>query len=465
MVWRPALLVAACLGVFAGTACGSSEHDSGAHGGASATGSSGRASGGSGAGAAGRAAPASGGTSGAGTSGGRGASGGTAGSAGSGGQSASSGFGATDAGSGGETAAGGSGDGGEGGRAPEPVVCTGDFAITTQESYADFVARRCEIVTGNLAIVGIAGLTDLTGLESLRAVEGNTSFSYNPDLGSLVGARNLARTKVLMLESDDVLTTPIGLDSLESVEQLLVEDDPHFTNFTGLDRLKSVTVLFDVERLPAFEGFEGLTALESVKGLLVNDCPSLVDFHGLEGLSELSMLANRDASLASFTGFENLVQGGFQIADCPALVDISDLAQLTRASFLNFRNVGLSSLHGVENVESADYLQLWNDEKLVDLGALAKLKEVGNNVQIVQNPLLKSLAGFEALEHIEFGLFIQENPELAELNFDALLSCGSAFEIFSNPKLPQCAVDGLLTQLGMTCPMYCKDNDAGGVCG
>jgi hypothetical protein len=332
----------------------------------------------------------------------------------------------------------------------------------TLEAFQDFVARGCEIVTGNLVVVGIAGLTDVTGLESVREVRGTLGFGYNPDLVSLVGAKNIKRTTFLNIEQNALLTSPLGLDSLEEVEQLYVTDNPHFLNFTGLERLKTVKILLHVDHDDALANFAGLSGLVHL-GLGADDCPSLVDFSGLEGLQSATVLANRDAALRSFAGLEGLTNASFELTDCPSFEDLSALVGLTTVASFGLQNTGVASLHGAENITSADYVHLWDNPKLTDLTALSRLETVSVSLQVKGNATLGELSGFEQLKSIGGTLFVYENTELGALGFDHLTAVDGV-EIYSNPKLPKCAVDALLDQVGTTCPMYCKGNDESAVC-
>jgi hypothetical protein len=108
-------------------------------------------------------------------------------------------------------------------------------------------------------------------------------------------------------------------------------------------------------------------------------------------------------------------------------------------------------------------LQLRENSQLVDLEALSALEEITSNLQVIQNPVLTDLSGLRALRNVP-SVWVSQNPELASLGLDALETPSSFLEITGNPKLPQCEVDQLLTRMGASCPQYCDENDAEGVC-
>jgi hypothetical protein len=56
-------------------------------------------------------------------------------------------------------------------------------------------------------------------------------------------------------------------------------------------------------------------------------------------------------------------------------------------------------------------IQLWNNSKLVDLSALLNLEDLTANIRIIENPVLTTLGGLEALRTVP-SVTIHGNPEL-----------------------------------------------------
>lgn len=360
---------------------------------------------------------------------------------------------------GGDASAGSAGEGPSNGGS----VCEGDYQINALDAYADFVALKCRVVTGNLIIAIVDGLEELAGLETLEEVQGSLSIGNNPDLGSLVGAGNLRRVGTLNLVANPRLASLIGLDRLEHADLAYFTSMTGLVDFTGLEALKEIPRGIIIDEAAALQSFSGLSGLQTLQGVVLSDSPSLVDFTGLETVKEISIVARNDASLKSVLGLENAATVHLQINDCPAFDDLTALSAVESIGMVVLHNTGLSDLSGLENASTVERLQLWDNTKLVDLGALSNLGDITSNLQIIENPVLTNLSGLDALRSVP-SVTIHGNPELASLDLESLESPSSFLEITGNPKLPQCAVDALVTRMGATCPFYCDDNDSDGVC-
>ncbi len=342
-------------------------------------------------------------------------------------------------------------------------VCEGDYQINALDAYADFVARKCRIVTGNLIIAIVDGLEDLAGLETSEEVQGMLSIGNNLDLGSLVGAGNLRRVGTLTLVSNPRLASLIGFDRLEHVNLAYFTSMTGLVDFTGLEALKAIPQGIIVDEASALQNFSGLSALETLQGIVLSDSPSIVDFTGLETVAAISIVARNNASLKSVLGLENAATVHLQVADCPAFDDLTALSSVDEIGMAVLNNTGLTDLAGLESTSTLERLQLWKNSKLVDLGALSNLEDITSNIQIIENPVLTSLSGLEALRTVP-SVTIYGNPELTTLALESLENPSSSLEITGNPKLPQCEVDALVTRMGATCSFYCDDNDSDGVC-
>lgn len=356
----------------------------------------------------------------AGTSGGRGGAGGSAGlksDAGEGG-SEDAGAGAASAGEGG-SAGSGSEPGGLGADCngdedcSEGRECYGDFGcamvceeettqLTTAAEVLALAARGCEVLNGNLSILG-QELTDVAGLESsaLRVVTGYLSASNSSSLESLRGLGRLERIGgSLVVEANERLKTLEGLE--------------------GLDRLGSNSIT-DTIVLSTNPLLEDVGALANASRILV------------------SVVATGNTALKSLAGIDALrATNSVLIANNPALTELG----------------GLQKLEAVGNITVASNEALGT----LQLPAL----ETAETMSITGHAQLAALS-LPALRTVSLNLTIAANPSLLTLgDTDAWVSVG-AMIITDNASLPQCEVDALDARL-IACGGSCALNDAEATC-
>lgn len=281
----------------------------------------------------------------------------------------------------------------------------GGNLIITDSTLSDMSALACLTsvggsfsVSGDLANGGHASLVSLSGLNNLTTIGGNLSLGYfdssgyeflyygNSSLTSLDGFERLTTIGGgLYIAYNDALTSLSGFESLVSVKNISIDHNNALTSLSGLDGITSVEEDLWVEDNPSLENLSGLQSLVSVNGRI--------------GISY-------NASLESFSGIDALesVGGDFEIVDNDTMMSLSGLEHL--------ETVGGSLIIGYNN----DY----GNTSLSSL-PLERLESVGEDLFIVNNAALTSLADIDALTFVGGNLAIYDNLLLCEDEVDTLV--------------------------------------------
>jgi hypothetical protein len=167
--------------------------------------------------------------------------------------------------------------------------------------------------------------------------------------------------------------------------------------------------------------------------LSIDSASQLEDLKGLENLRFAGTIdINFNKNLRSLRGLKNLeeVPGTFDIRNNPALEVVDSLDSLRAVGEQGGQegldiseNPVLRSIQGFENLEYAE------------------------QVGISSNPELETISGFNTLETTDEGFFINRNPVLEKVDGFSSFASTRRLVIIGNPKLPQCWVDEFATQV------------------
>jgi hypothetical protein len=161
-----------------------------------------------------------------------------------------------------------------------PRRCLGGLVQTANDAkhYAG-----CAEVEGDLRIDD-AALSDLSDFSSLQSVLGALVVTHNSELSDLT-----------------------GLENLRAVDRLEIGNNPGLSNLNALQALRSAPIV-EIRNNPELETLRGLGGLERVDALeLVND--GLIDTSGLDPLREVGELTVADnARLISLHGLNGVTR-------------------------------------------------------------------------------------------------------------------------------------------------------------
>ncbi len=254
-----------------------------------------------------------------------------------------------------------------------------------------------------------AGESSETQLDSSTGEEEDTSGS-TPDVGPW--GDDCTKGDLYIAENEDLLPL-VGVEC--HLGHLLI-DASTVSDLSALSSLQYCSVLhvFRSDPLLMLGDLSGLDALEEVDVLEV--LPPLESLHGLEQL--------HSARVVSIYGAQSL-QG------LESLAEVTEDLRLGEGDGQTPGPPELVTLEGLESLEHVgDDLMVYGMDKLESLAGLDSLREVGARVQIIENPALTDVSGLAALETAEW------------------------FQIQSNPSLPTCAIEDLLTQVNELHPEW-----------
>lgn len=188
-------------------------------------------------------------------------------------------------------------------------------------------------------------------------------------------------------ELDALACTGVVAGSLE------VRGATNLAPFANVGRITGRLEIHASPNLVSLTGLDGVTAIEG--GLLIDET-GLTNLEGLEDLTRaggLELYAN--PALESLAGLDSLddVVGNLSVVD--------------GASFVSLAGTG-----GLNSLEGALYLE---NTRVTDLSGLGPPTEIGG-LFLVNNPLLQSVDGLEALTQVDGDLVIRDNPLLTDLS-------------------------------------------------
>lgn len=374
-----------------------------------------------------------------------------------------------------------------------PGVLSGDVVITgknTDQGLELLSGVTC--LDGNLLISGTL-LTDLSGLNELRAVTGDLRIGAyypaervygNAQLTSVAGLQNLrsvggellfrgpveslaALARLREVDSlwieETALPNLVGLEALVDIPgQLITRNNPALASFEGLNHLRSVGADFDSWDNVALASVEALSELTDVGGRLLfrrSQLPSLSGLENLETVGDTLVLVSDDAlsSIAALSKLSSVY--GIDISSVSQLGSLSGLAGLSSIGHLSLQDMQLSSLSGLDGLNSVDEIYLSGLPELNDLSALSDVTLLRSLT--ISETGLENLVGLEGLQQAE-SLSLMDNASLNTLAQLGSLTQLALLSVTGNAMLPQCEADELASRLQVSCE--CSANDESASC-
>ena len=347
----------------------------------------------------------------------------------------------------------------------------GDLVITGPGDVSAFAAAGYETVRGSVKIIGTA-LEDLSGLETLQAVDGNMTIRNNPALKGLAGLSGLKSVHGLTV-ADNAALLDTDLGSLETVSGMLsVSDNTALAGTVGLPHVRELGGLSWAGNssaelsFPALEEIRGDLSLKGTNARTVTfgalRCVTgvlwVLKAQGIEALSfpvltttgtcgdavgGPSVFAVTDnPNLASLEVPSLVSAAGAFHAELNALTSL-DLSSLRDTPAVVVRQSGLGSLTLSPDLRCQQLTILDTDLPEIDLPATGGQLWIASNrrlrtlstppapvVQVSRNRLLESID----LQGPDAALLINENSALTTITgsgFDRLLDG----QISDNPSL------------------------------
>lgn len=294
-------------------------------------------------------------------------------------------------------------------------VCQGTevTVVTSAEEVATLAQRACTIIEGGLAVNG--AVTDLTGLESVRKIDGTLTIAETTSLATLAGLEGLEHLEgSLVLMDNRDLTSLSGLESLRRVNGGVVAlNNPKLERLEELNNTEFQKASFTLAGNDALESLDGLEGVTLAESIVIADHLSLFDVSGLSNLTEvLSLTLTNNATVGAI--------------DYQALFDVQSLTVAGNPNLDDLR---------FPNLISAGDVIVTSNQRLATLD-LSSLSTV-NTLSIAENEALRSIGSLEALVEVQ------------------------ALNITMNPELPQCSVDAIAERLEC---VVCGDNAQDATC-
>lgn len=346
--------------------------------------------------------------------------------------------------------------------------------------------KSLSYIGGDTYIADNLLLGHISDFKALVEIEGDLKIKYNGLLGELDGFPALKRIDGdLLIEANDVLKSITGFGALESIETLSIAYHPALERITGFGAITSVAGDFNVYANYNLVNFGGFYALQTVLGnMYIGENPALqylTDFPALTSL--VSLYLEYNVSLEQLSGFLALstISGNLTIVNNEALQGISGFGELTSVSgdVQIIQNEALTSVSGIGKLSSVggNFLIQYN-EQLSSITAFSSLGTVAgvmsfvtngvedldgfnsltsvDQLDIISEPHLKQITGFQSLSTIAGSLLIQLNPLLKEIHgFNALRTVGS-IDILENEFLK--TIDGFNGLTSVTNDLNIVDN-------
>lgn len=348
-----------------------------------------------------------------------------------------------------------------------------NVALANLAGFADL-----EEVRGDVNLTGQLALSSLAGLEDLQRIGGALQLARLPELTSVGGLAGLVNVGGRLLVNDlPQLTALGGLSALTSIAgDLTLLDLPALTSLVGLAPLSGVAgvevqnaALSSLDGLPVpadatflrLVGLASLTdagalgPLRTVAGdLTLRGLPALEDLAPLAGVREVRGALTLDdvgmRSLASFAAWSGASRG-LVVERCARLTDVSGVgAAGVRAADVRFEgNPALVEFTGLPEGFVPNNLRIADHGALTSLVGL-ELIAVFGELQLEGNAVLSSLAGLESLREVTNDLEIVDNDALAslgELARGSLTRVGRDLRVEDNALLAACEVDTLAADI------------------
>lgn len=334
---------------------------------------------------------------------------------------------------------------------PEKIF-TGDLINPTKGELQNFYDQNYTKVIGEIQLINLDYLSDLSLLRKLRDVEGRL-WIRDLEINNLEGLNNLERVDGYFILSRLNSADLSGLDKLVFVKELLLRDlevldlsdfnkleevgllwleTLKIENLNGLDNLKAINSHFHIEVCNHLKNLEGATGLEVLNG----DFSIFV----AEELLDINLLPEIE-----------VISGSLRISHCPKLVNLNGLGNLKLIKEdLMFLNVGVDDFEGFEKLEKikGNFILLQNP--IESFNGINKLKSINGDVFINECDNLINLEGLISIDSIGAELTIKLNENLLNLDgFNPNISYINSIVIVENFKLSDfCSLSDFIISAG-----------------
>jgi hypothetical protein len=364
-------------------------------------------------------------------------------------------------------------------RVPPDVT---SIEISANPQLTNVLALKTLQSVTNISLSALPALKNLDGLQSLKNVDGGlTVFGCDllQDLTGFGPSISFGRLGMLGIAQNPQLRSLNGLTLTEAPLTVYIADNPVLDSLAGLLGTRGTKLgTLQLEQLPALKTLTDLSAAREANVITIQSCDGLADLRGLEQLTTVESLQLLDCAklqtvkgldaletvtealgfggLPSLTSLQNLAKlhntARLEVRDTGVLVSLAGLEQLTQLGALRIENnLKLQSIDGLSAVEKLQTFQLIQNPALTSLAAFAKLRAVDALIAISNNAALVSLSGLEQLERTP-ALSLVQNTQLNSLHGLASLKALAQLDINGNTRLPQCEVEWLSKQVGLSAP-------------
>jgi len=299
--------------------------------------------------------------------------------------------------------------------------------VTGEDVWTLLPLASLDTIMGNLEIIGIGLLNNLSGLSELLYVHGDVKILTNPFLSNLNGLQGLHRIGgELFISNNPSQVSLNGLNNLDVLGGLKLWNLPAISHVNALVELDSILGDMDWQTNPVLANLSGLAALEYVGGNMVIQGCGMTDLNALGNLNTIQGILNisADANLNSI-GLPSLVSvyGNLQISD-------------------NDQLSNLNSLSSLDLIQGGLYLS--GNANLSEILSLDQSISITDSLVIAYNPLLEVCDVTSVCEHLEgstaariqnnaIGCF-NEKEVIRAFTITGIQEAGlSYFKVFPNP--------------------------------
>jgi hypothetical protein len=336
---------------------------------------------------------------------------------------------------------------------PALEVTKGDFGIygdTWGAGIVTLAAPALVSVGGSLSLQSLA-LGDISGFGALKSVGGDLQIYRLSSLTQIGGFGSLTQVGgTLSISHCGAVATVTGFQALTSAGALELSNLPSLSSF-GFASLATVgspppatsttpkySLTLDI--LPALGSPMGLKALRtSYQGISLTSLDTLTSLGGLDALTTLGgdLFVVDNHNLTTLQGLDAVtsIGGLVLIEQNNALKAIGSLNAVTTIGAagpaggvgvqieFNGALATLNAFNGATQMLNGASILVDNDNALVALDAFGKLQTLGGKLDVSSLPKLKTLAAFGSL------------------------TSADALDVESDPLLPTCQANAILTTL------------------
>ncbi len=303
--------------------------------------------------------------------------------------------------------------------------------------------KKLKEVAEDIRIVANPNLSYLGDFPSLEVVGDDLTIEENDPLERIVGFDYLISIgDNLNIERNDNLLEIIGFRSLKYIDDDVdLKDNPVLQKIDALDNLIRVLEDIEIQNNPMLKEVVGLNHLEKVRGLIIQQNDELLRIDGFVDLDSVcqDLMIDHNDKLEYIRGFTQLhfIGRDFIIEDNVKLGELKGLQSLQYVNGeFSIRNNRFSELLGFVNLTFVGEVFEISEPELISLGSFARLKVVGNNLILSNNPALKEIHGFNALGSIGADLRIEFNSSLKHISgFSNLITLNDDLLIRNNDHL------------------------------